>query len=198
LKTLLSTVFDVFKKRDMVAPSPPPPLVSIPTPITNSDPKLKMLLDTVFNVFKPSKNVNPLVSKPAAPKNIQALPSPTIDPETKLKLMLDTVYQLFERRLPQVSEGEPKEEKPKEEEPKEVKEKEEHYKPPKVVYEPDMNSDECLEHLDPTLHEFYEPITTYIDEDLRQGTCVYKLKDRNTADGAKEKTIHRTYPLQAA
>jgi hypothetical protein len=113
--------------------------------------------------------------------------------------MLNTVYQLFKKGVVEKSEEETKEAETSEAETSETETKKvERYKPPKVVYEPDMNSDECLEHLEPTLHEFYEPITTYIDEDLRQGTCVYKLKDRNMADGAKEKTIHRTYPLQAA
>ena len=183
-----------------ITPAPPVSIQTLPSPTTDSETKLKMMLNAVFDVVKRRFKKSDAESRiPPMPTSIQTLPSPTTDSETKLKLMLNTVYQLFKKGVVEKSEEETKEAETSEAETSETETKKvERYKPPKVVYEPDMNSDECLEHLEPTLHEFYEPITTYIDEDLRQGTCVYKLKDRNMADGAKEKTIHRTYPLQAA
>ena len=217
LKTLLSGVVDLFRMTRQqpvtpnevaetnLPPSPPsPPSPPLPSqrPYISSEAKLKTLLSSVFDVFKKRDVVTPQL-RAQAPAEEQ-VPSLATDSETKIKLILDTVYRLFERRLaptkevmaPQIESEEVGAEDTEVEEKQ--KKEEEHYKPPKVVYEPDMNSEECLKYLEPTLHEFYEPMTTYIDEDLRQGTCVYKLKDRNMADGAKEKTIHRTYPLQAA
>ena len=92
-----------------------------------------------------------------------------------IKLISNVILKLFER--------------PKE--PQEPK-----IKPQKTVieYSPDDTGKECLTHLEPNLHDVYEPIGTYIDEEMKKGVCMYKLKDSKNS-GNKEKTIKRIYDL---
>jgi len=186
LSTLVSGIIDLFKKKSAIIINP---ITNMPgQTLTPADTKLKNVLKTVIELFK----------KPAETSSKIALISSENTKERNLKLLLGTVYKLFER--------EPSKEEKKDKfkwssllpsllPNMENIEKMFTYERPNIAYEPDMNSEDALQHLEPDLREFYEPIHTYEEEGSKQGGFVYKLKKQ---DATKEPIIRRRCDLPAA
>ena len=197
IKTIVSGLLRLFKK----------PSAEVEVPLKEKTIKHESNINTIVS------GVLGLFKKPAREKIEAPLKEKAIKQESNINTIVSGVLGLFNKKslIESNKKGEPNKKSEKAEinetiklisnvilklfeRPKEPQEPK--IKPQKTVieYSPDDTGKECLMHLEPNLHDVYEPIGTYIDEEMKKGVCMYKLKDSKNS-GNKEKTIKRIYDL---